>query len=270
MQRLSTSEKSIQSPCRNCWVVSACMHSLLEAYALWRGRRQDLPGCQPGKLEGPDQGVWHNLGFIFMFSLVALFRMARFIVSPNQDSYMSAAFISILQASSQLEQKILNATDYYCNFYYQLIEDFFTSVLPLGTVYLILFLWAQGWSLLLQYLYYFKYIFIFLSYGERSVWQVFKDPTRDKHREAHKDDNYWEHCRQAQWFKDRCKRMDNFSIHFRDQYDDSITTANKKITKIWDVSRAFCSKGATLRQSLFDLYATALFSGVVSITLLDW
>ena len=115
-----------------------------------------------------------------MFLLIALFRMAQILLlldsHPASLALVESAATAIVGFKQKIEQRIVGAA----HFTYRLVEDLICSFLPLVMIYCTLLCWSFGWSIIQQGVFWFRWIYIFLSYGNRTIWEVFRDPHRDK------------------------------------------------------------------------------------------
>lgn len=80
-----------------------------------------------------------------MILIVALFRMARFIMLPSRDPTISTAVVSLIRTvvgiKRSVEQKIIGLA----YFAYRIVEDTLLSFMPLVAIYCTLLCWSIGW-----------------------------------------------------------------------------------------------------------------------------
>ena len=87
-----------------------------------------------GKLEGPEPGVWHKLGFVIMFLFIVLFRLAQIFTSPTRFRKSAQAVESFCEPAIFCSAAIIQGT--FQKFHrsidlaYSAAEDFLCSFLP--------------------------------------------------------------------------------------------------------------------------------------------
>ena len=115
---------------------------------------------------GPKPETCHNLGFIFMFLLVALLRMAHAFLFPStlytesnvskvvsavRKSYhaLEAMMIFIAETHARAEKNIESAFAVF----FQFFDEFVFSFIPFALSYIGLWLWGRSWGIFLTWIY---------------------------------------------------------------------------------------------------------------------
>ena len=208
-----------------------------------------------------------------MFLLVAMLRVAHFFLFPAtyytesnvskvqntvKSSYHALESMIIFVARSQmrLHQTIESAFA----FLFQLFDELIFSLIPFTATYICLFLWGRTWRFVLTWIYWIKYAFIYFSFGERTIWEIFRDPTRKQHHEKHEWDNLHERRKRVEWIRHRRDALEEFHISYRNFWETSMTKTNKRITRIWDEAQERFGNFTLLRNRSFEVYALFLFS----------
>ena len=195
-----------------------------------------------------------------MFLLIALFRMAQIFLIPDSHpaslALVESAATAIVGFKRRIEQRIVGAA---C-FTYRLVEDIICSFLPLATIYCALLCWSVGWTLIQQGIFWFQWIYIFLSYGDRTIWEILRHPQRDKlpcARPLVMDPpirNFYYDSRSQfwgrhKWWKEREEALDNFTRSSLDSWKKSANLLNEQYSRIWKASTDFLGPSLLFRVS---------------------